>query len=125
MEKTALASACAPAALGPYSQAIQAGNLVFCSGQLGIDPATGKLADGVVAQADQAFKNIANVLAEAGATLDDVVKVTVLLADIADFARVNELYATKFSQPYPARSAFQAAAIPAGGLVEIEVIAAL
>ena len=125
MEKTALASANAPAALGPYSQAIQAGNLVFCSGQLGIDPATGQLAEGVVAQADQAFKNIANVLAEAGATLDDVVKVTVLLADIADFARVNELYATKFSQPYPARSAFQAAAIPAGGLVEIEVIAAL
>ena len=125
MTKTALSSANAPAALGPYSQAIQSGNLVFCSGQLGIDPATGKLADGVVAQADQAFKNISNVLAEAGATLDDVVKVTVLLADIADFARVNELYATKFSQPYPARSAFQAAAIPAGGLVEIEVIAAL
>ena len=125
MEKTALASANAPAALGPYSQAIQAGNLVFCSGQLGIDPATGQLAEGVVAQADQAFKNISNVLAEAGATLDDVVKVTVLLADIADFARVNELYATKFSQPFPARSAFQAAAIPAGGLVEIEVIAAL
>ena len=125
MEKTALVSANAPAALGPYSQAIQAGNLVFCSGQLGIDPATGKLAEGVVAQADQAFKNISNVLAEAGATLDDVVKVTVLLADIADFARVNELYATKFSQPFPARSAFQAAAIPAGGLVEIEVIAAL
>ena len=125
MTKIALSSANAPAALGPYSQAITTGGFIFCSGQLGIDPATGTLAEGVVAQANQAFKNIENVLAEADATLDDVVKVTVLLADIADFAAVNEAYATHFSTPYPARSAFQAAAIPAGGLVEIEVIAAL
>ena len=125
MTKTALSSANAPAALGPYSQAIKTGNMVFCSGQLGIDPATGKLAEGVVAQAEQALENIEHVLAEAGATLDNVVKTTVLLADIADFSTVNEVYASKFNEPYPARSAFQAAAIPAGGLVEIEVIAAL
>ena len=125
MAKIALSTPDAPAALGPYSQAIKVGNMVFCSGQLGIDPATGKIADGVEAQAEQAFKNIAHVLAEAGATLDDVVKTTVLLADIADFSAVNEVYASKFNEPYPARSAFQAAAIPAGGLVEIEVIAVL
>ena len=125
MTKTALSSANAPAALGPYSQAIKTGNMVFCSGQLGIDPATGKLAEGVVAQAEQALENIEHVLAEAGATLDNVVKTTVLLADIADFSTVNEVYDSKFNEPYPARSAFQAAAIPAGGLVEIEVIAAL
>ena len=125
MAKIALSTSAAPAALGPYSQAIKAGNMVFCSGQLGIDPATGKLADGVEAQAEQALKNIEHVLAETGATLDDVVKTTVLLADIADFSAVNEVYGSKFSEPYPARSAFQAAAIPAGGLVEIEVIAVL
>lgn len=125
MTKSALSTARAPAALGPYSQAVVSGNLIFCSGQLGIDPATGELAEGVEAQAAQALENISHVLSEAGATLDDAVKTTVLLADIADFSAVNEVYASAFNEPYPARSAFQAAAIPAGGLVEIEVIAAL
>lgn len=125
MDKEAIVSENAPQALGPYSAGIKAGNLVFLSGQLGIDPATGKLAAGVEAQAEQAFNNIGALLEAAGATFGDVVKVTVLLADIADFKRLNEVYARHFDKPYPARSAFQAGAIPAGGLVEIEVIAAL
>lgn len=125
MSKEAIVSENAPQALGPYSAGIKAQNLVFLSGQLGIEPATGKLAEGVEAQAEQAFRNIGALLEAAGATFDDVVKVTVLLADIADFKRVNEVYARHFDEPYPARSAFQAGAIPAGGLVEIEVIAAL
>lgn len=114
----------APAAVGPYSQAIDTGSTLYLSGQLGLDPATGKLVDGgVQAQAHQAFKNIEAVLAQAGLTTDHIVKVMVLLADIQDFAAVNEVYATYFSQPYPARSAFAVAALPLGGLVEIEVIA--
>lgn len=123
MTKIAVSTSNAPAALGPYSQAVVSGDMIFCSGQLGIDPATGVLVEGVEAQAAQALENIEHVLAEAGATLDNVVKTTVLLADIADFAAVNEVYASKFDEPFPARSAFQVAAIPAGGLVEIEVIA--
>ena len=123
MTKIAVSTSNAPAALGPYSQAVVSGDMIFCSGQLGIDPAAGVLVEGVEAQAAQALENIEHVLAEAGATLDNVVKTTVLLADIADFAAVNEVYASKFDEPFPARSAFQAAAIPAGGLVEIEVIA--
>lgn len=125
MEKTVIASENAPAALGPYSAGIKTGNMVFLSGQLGIDPATGKLPEGIEAQANQSFANIEALLTAAGATFDNVVKVTVLLADIADFAKVNEIYATKFNEPYPARSAFQVGALPAGGLIEIEVIAAL
>lgn len=114
----------APAAVGPYSQAIDTGSTLYLSGQLGLDPATGKLVEGgVQAQAHQAFKNIEAVLAQAGLTTDHIVKVMVLLADIQDFAAVNEVYATYFSQPYPARSAFAVAALPLGGLVEIEVIA--
>ena len=114
----------APAAVGPYSQAIDTGSTLYLSGQLGLDPAKGNLVEGgVQAQAHQAFKNIEAVLAQAGLTTDHIVKVMVLLADIQDFAAVNEVYATYFSQPYPARSAFAVAALPLGGLVEIEVIA--
>ena len=98
---------------------------MFLSGQLGLDPRTGQLADGVVAQAEQSLKNIEVLLAAAGAALDNVVKTTVFLADIADFTAVNEVYASKFPEPYPARSAVQVGALPAGALVEIEVIAAL
>lgn len=116
-------SAKAPVAVGPYSQAIATGNLVFLSGQLGINQATGAMEAGVEAQTRQAFQNIQYVLAEANLTLENVVKVTVFLADINDFAAVNAIYAEQFSQPYPARSAFQVAALPLGGLVEIEVIA--
>ena len=103
----------------------QTGNMVFLSGQLGIDPATGKLPEGVEAQAKQSLANVEALLTAAGATFADVVKTTVYLADIADFAAVNEIYASKFEAPFPARSAFQVAALPAGGLVEIEVVAAL
>lgn len=118
-----LESTNAPEALGPYSQAIVTGDLVFCSGQLGMNPETGKLEEGLAAQTRQAFRNISNVLAEADLTLDNVVKVTVLLANIDDFAAVNDIYAEQFTEPYPARSAFAVKDIPAGGLVEIEVIA--
>lgn len=113
----------APAAVGPYSQAIDTGNLVFLSGQLGIDRQTGMMVDGLEAQTHQAFRNIQYVLAEAGLTLANIAKVTVFLNDIQDFSRVNEIYASYFKQPYPARSAFQVAALPMNGLVEIEVIA--
>lgn len=113
----------APAAVGPYSQAIDTGNLVFLSGQLGIDRQTGMMVDGLEAQTHQAFRNIQYVLAEAGLTLANIAKVTVFLNDIQDFSRVNEIYASYFKQPFPARSAFQVAALPMNGLVEIEVIA--
>lgn len=98
---------------------------MFLSGQLGLDPKTGQLADGVVAQAEQSLENIEALLAAAGSALDNVVKTTVFLADIADFAAVNEVYASRFPEPYPARSAVQVGALPAGALVEIEVIAML
>lgn len=125
MDKNVISSDQAPAALGPYSAGIKTGNMLFLSGQLGIDPATGKLPEGVEAQAKQSLANVEALLTAAGATFDNVVKTTVFLADIADFAAVNEIYASKFSEPYPARSAVQVGALPAGGLVEIEVVAAL
>lgn len=125
MSKTAISSTNAPAAIGPYSPGIKTGNMVFLSGQLGLNPATGKLPEGVVAQAEQSLANVEALLAEAGATFANVVKTTVFLADIADFAAVNEVYAGKFAEPFPARSAVQVAALPAGGLVEIEVIAVI
>ena len=121
--KKVIATDKAPKAIGPYSQAIEADGLVFTSGQLGLVPETGELAEGVEAQARQALMNIKAVLAEAGLTMDNVVKTTVLLADMADFAAVNAIYAEFFTEgSYPARSAFQVAALPKGGLVEIETI---
>ncbi len=123
--KKVIATDKAPKAIGPYSQAIEADGLVFTSGQLGLVPETGELAEGVEAQARQALENIKAVLAEAGLTMDNVVKTTVLLADMADFAAVNAIYAEFFTEgSYPARSAFQVAALPKGGLVEIETICA-
>ncbi|GHV57981.1 reactive intermediate/imine deaminase [Bacteroidia bacterium] len=116
----------APAAIGPYSQAIQAGNLLFLSGQLGIDPATGDFVPGAVSeQTEQVFKNIRAVLAEANLTLDNVVKTTVFLSDMADFAAMNVVYGNHFTQPYPARSAVAVKTLPKNGLVEIEVIAVI
>lgn len=125
MDKNVITSDKAPAALGPYSAGIKTGNMVFLSGQLGIDPATGKLPEGVEAQAAQSLANVEALLTAAGATFANVIKTTVYLADIADFAKVNEIYASKFSEPFPARSAVQVGALPAGGLVEIEVVATL
>lgn len=114
----------APAAIGPYSQAIEACGTVYVSGQLPIDPATGEFAQGgIQAEARQSLTNIKNILAEAGLTMQNVVKVTVLLADISNFAAVNEVYAEFFQTPYPARSAFAVAALPKGANVEIEAIA--
>ena len=113
----------APAALGPYSQAVDTGSTVYCSGQLGLDPATGNLADGVQAQTHQALKNLQAVLNEAGLSLDNVVKTTVFVQDLADFGTVNEIYGTYFHGGFPARSCVQIAALPKNALVETECIA--
>ena len=114
----------APAAIGPYSQAVKAGNTIYVSGQIPIDPAKGEFAGADIrTQTRQSLTNIRNILEAAGADMGSVVKTTVLLADIADFAAMNEVYAEFFAEPYPARAAFQAAAIPKGALVEIEAVA--
>jgi endoribonuclease L-PSP, putative len=113
----------APKAIGSYSPAVLAGETLYCSGQLGIDPATGELVSGVRAQADQALKNLEALLAAAGMSSANVVKTTIFLANISDFAAVNEIYSTHFAVPYPARSTIQVGALPKGGLVEIEAIA--
>lgn len=114
----------APAAAGPYSQAIRAGDLVYTAGQLGVDPATGRLAgDDVVAQAERALANLDQILRAAGSGMDRLVKVTVYLAEIGDWPAVNEVYARVVPEPYPARSAFAVKALPLGALVEIEAVA--
>ena len=114
----------APAAIGPYSQAVQAGNMLFVSGQIPIDPATGAFAGSdIAAQTHQSLTNVKNILAAAGYSLNDVVKTTVLLADIADFAAMNAVYAEYFSEKKPARACFAAKDLPKGALVEIEAIA--
>jgi 2-iminobutanoate/2-iminopropanoate deaminase len=126
MSRTPVSTPQAPAALGPYSQAITAGGFIFCSGQLGLDPATGDFAGpGVEIQAERAMTNLRNVLDAAGCTFEDVVKTTIFLADMADFAAVNAVYARFVSDPPPARSTVQVAALPKGGRVEIEAIAHL
>ena len=115
----------APAAIGPYSQAIEAGGMVFASGQLPINPATGAFPEGgIKEQTRQSILNAEAILKEAGCSLANVVKTTVLLADSADFAAMNEVYASFFSEPFPARSAFAVRDLPKGALVEIEMIAA-
>ena len=124
MTRQAVSTTGAPAAIGPYSQGIDADGLVLCSGQLGLDPATGNLVEGgVEAQAERALKNLAAVLDAAGATFADVVKTTIFLVDIGDFTAVNTVYATFMPEPPPARSTVGVAALPKGGLVEIEAIA--
>ena len=123
MQRKAISTQHAPAALGPYSQAIHAGNLVFASGQLGLDPQSGKLQEGIEAQTRQALANLTAVLTAAGSRIENVVKTTIFLANMADFAKVNALYAEVFKTEPPARSTVQVAALPLGGLVEIEVIA--
>lgn len=116
----------APAAIGPYSQAVKAGDTIYVSGQLPVDPATGEFAgDDIKTQTKQSLTNIKNILEKAGAGMENVVKTTVLLADIADFAAMNEVYATFFTEPFPARAAFQVAAVPKGAKVEIEAIAVI
>ena len=122
--KKVISTSNAPAAIGPYSQAILAGNTLYCSGQIPIDPATGSFVKGgIKEQTTQVFKNIDAILKDAGFELSDVVKVTVLLADISYFEAVNEIYADTFKAPYPARSAFAVKDLPKCAMVEIEVIA--
>ena len=113
----------APAAIGPYVQGVQLGSLIFTSGQLGIDPAVGKLREGVEAQAKQSLENLKAILAEGGCVMEDVVKATVFVKDLADFAKVNAIYQEAFGESFPARACVQVAALPMGGLVEIELIA--
>ncbi|NUO62928.1 MAG: RidA family protein [Gemmatimonadaceae bacterium] len=116
----------APAAIGPYSQAIAANGFLFTAGQIAIDPATGQVVEGdVVAQSERVLANLRAILEAGGAAMNDVVKTTVFLADMADFPRMNEVYAKAFGQARPARSTVQAAGLPRGVLVEIEAIAAL
>ena len=125
MNKTAIATDKAPAAIGPYSQAISAqGVSINVSGQLPIDPATGEFAgEGIREQTEQCLKNVSSVLEAAGASMANVVETTVILADIADFAEMNEVYSTFFDEPYPARAAFQAAALPRAARIEIKAVA--
>jgi len=126
MPRTAISTAQAPAAIGPYSQAIRADCYLFCSGQLGLDPATGDFVAGDVgAQAEQALRNLGAVLEAAGVTFGDVVKTTIFLADMADFSTVNGVYGRFVTDPPPARSTVAVAALPKGGLVEIEATARL
>ena len=122
--REAISTDAAPAAAGPYSQAIRAGELVFTAGQLGIDPATREMAgDDAAAQADRALRNVAAILEAAGSGMDRLVKVTVYLADIADWPAVNEVYVRHVPEPFPARSAFAVRDLPMGARVEIEAVA--
>ena len=110
----------APKALGPYSQAIRVGRTVYLSGQVGLDPASGELRDGIDAQARQVFANLRAVAEAAGGGLDDMVKLTVLLVDLGDFAKINDIMSTFFSPPYPARATYQVAGLPKGARIEVE-----
>ena len=124
MKKTAISTDKAPGAVGPYSQAVRIGDFLFLSGQIPIDPATKAIVPGgVEAQAEQVFKNIKAVLAEAGAEMSNVVKATVFLKDMGDFKKVNEIYASHFQEPYPARSAVAVKELPLSVDIEIEIIA--
>ncbi len=122
--KKAIATTKAPGAIGPYSQAIDAGSFVFISGQIPVNPETGNIAEGITAQTAQSIANIKAILAEAGLSIDNVVKTTVFLADMGDFAAMNAVYAENFTSPFPARSAVAVKDLPKQVLVEIEVIAA-
>ena len=122
MAKQAIHTSAAPAALGTYSQGIRAGQTVYLSGQLGLDPATGNLRDNIDAQIEQAFQNLRAVAAAAGASIDDAVKLTLFLTDLANFAKVNETMARYFKEPYPARSTVQVSALPKGAGFEVEAV---
>jgi reactive intermediate/imine deaminase len=124
-KRIAIHSPGAPAAIGPYSQAIRAGDTVYLSGQIGLDPATGSLVEGIDAQAHRVFRNLRAVAEAAGGTLDHAVKLTLLLADLGHFAEVNEIMKGYFNEPYPARATYQVAALPRGALIEVEAILVL
>ncbi|MCI0481669.1 MAG: RidA family protein [Candidatus Dadabacteria bacterium] len=115
----------APAAVGPYSQAVRAGDMLFISGQLGIDPANGKLAEGIENQVERALENVKAIVEKAGGGMNSITKVTVLLKSMGDFKTMNSIYGRYFTEDQPARAAFEVAALPLGGLVEIEAVAYL
>ena len=123
MTRDAISTTGAPAALGPYSQAVATDGFLFCSGQIGLDPATGELADGIEAQAERVLRNLEAVLAADGLGWGDVVKTTIFLADIGDFGTVNTIYGARQADPPPARSTFAVGQLPRGALIEIEAIA--
>ena len=124
--KEVIQSSDAPAAIGPYSQAVRAGHTLYLSGQIPLDPSTMKIVDGgIEAQAHQVFRNLRAVMAAAGASLDDMVKVSILMTDLGDFAKVNDIMATYFAKPYPARATYQVSALPRGAMIEIEGTAVL
>ena len=124
--KTSVTTNEAPAAIGPYSQGVRHGDLLWCSGALGLDPNSGKMVEGgVAAEAEQALNNLEAICREGGTSLDKAVRCTVYLVDLADFKTVNEIYARRFEEPFPARACVQVSALPAGGLVEIDAIVAL
>lgn len=125
MMKKVIATPNAPAAIGPYSQGVQAGNTVYLSGQIGFDPANMQLVEGLDAQARRVFSNLEAVAAAAGSSLADAVKLTIYLVDLGHFARVNEIMAQHFKEPYPARATVQVAALPRGALVEIDAVLVL
>jgi len=125
MRKEVVHTGNAPAAIGPYSQAIRAGGTVYLSGQLGLDPVTGNLREGIEAQTTQVIDNLQAVATAADGSLDDIVKLTLLLLDMSDFTKVNEILATRFKQPYPARATYQVAALPKAGRIEIEAVLVL
>ena len=121
--KTVVKTEKAPAAIGPYSQGIKVGNLIFTSGQIPLDPATGTFPEGIQAQARQSLSNVKAILAEAGVSMDQVIKTTVFLKDMNDFAVINGIYAQYFTEPFPARSCVEVARLPKDVLLECEVIA--
>ncbi len=123
MKRSIVSTQNAPAAIGTYSQAVRAGDTLYLSGQIGLDPATGQLVEGIENQIHRVFGNLKTVAEAAGASLGDVVKLNVYLTDLANFARVNEAMAKYFSQPYPARAAVGVASLPRGALVEADAIA--
>jgi reactive intermediate/imine deaminase len=125
MTRQTIQSPDAPAAIGPYSQAIRTGDTVYLSGQIGLDPTTGQLVEGTEAQAHQVFRNLRAVATAAGGSLDDMVKVSMLLIDLAEFAKVNEIMASYFKTPYPARATYQVAGLPRGARIEVEGILVL
>ncbi len=125
MARTIISTADAPGAIGTYSQAVRAGDTLYLSGQIGLDPQSMQLVDGIEAQIHRVFRNLSAVAEAAGATLGDAVKVNVYLTDLAHFAKVNEIMASYFAQPYPARAAIGVAALPRGALVEADAVIAI
>ena len=124
MNKKIIATDKAPAAIGPYSQAIEAGGFVFASGQIPVDPATGNIPEGIEAQAKQALTNVKNLMEASGLSMENIVKTSVFIKDMNDFAKVNEVYATFFDNDFPARSCVEVARLPKDVLIEVEVVAA-